>query len=519
MSIRSFGRTSTGIDVRVGSFLTALFGRLFRRSHRSQDCRPPAVGPILGALTETGVRVFCQWRPAAGLGYAQLTLWPLDDTGRPEAGTTKVIRLNPNFAHSGVFVVEGLAAGRPHAYRVGVFTAAAYDEACAWARAHPLRWSHDAPVFRTRESVPDRHRIALGSCRYALRLGAGDSDSFLFDDRSDKAYGSILRVHQARPLDNLVFVGDQIYADDLNDFRNDVSFQQYAGRYESLFGTRWFRMLSSVVPTVNLLDDHEIEDNYPAKADRTKLLTKVPAALHAFDVFQMSYSPLYEASDGRIVGRPNRYWYAFRDGIVEYFVTDTRTERVLRTDGRESRLFSAAQLSALVKWMTDDSDCAYKVVLAAVPLVPLSKGTLHGFGGLAGDAPDKWDVSPKQRDSFLSATERVRQRLVVLSGDIHVSTVGTVMGDASMFHNIVSSPVYWPYPHGSAVDFHMDGELTRGFRYECSPVIATDNFAEIEFRPDRLEVRFWPRKVKVGTTPLFHYTHDYEDETLVSASN
>ncbi len=494
--------------------------RLFRRTRKPPAYRSPSVGPILGALTQTGVRVFCQWRPEAGSGYALLAVWRLDGSGQPEEGTTKVIRLNPNFADSGVFVVEGLTAGRKHAYRVGVFTAADYEEARAWARAHPLAWGPDAPIFRTRRSHPDSHRIVLGSCRYALRLGSDDSDAFLFDDRSDKAYGSMLRLHEERPFDNLVFVGDQIYADDLNDLRNDVSFRQYASRYEALYRTRWFRRLSSVVPTVNTLDDHEIEDNYPAKADRTKLLTKVPSALHAFDIFQMSYSPLYEASGGRIVGRPNRYWYTFRDGIVEYFVTDTRTERDLREGASESRLFSEAQLSALLHWMTDDSDCVYKVVLAAIPLAPVSKGTLHGLGGMEGGRPDKWDVSPKQLDSFLSATQRVRQRLVVLSGDIHVSTVGVVRGEASMFHNIVSSPVYWPYPHGSAVDFHLDGDLTREFRYECSPLIATDNFAEVEFCPDRLRVRFWPRKIKSGTTaPLFHYTHSYDGESSDPPAN
>ena len=498
----------------MSSRLTSLVGRWFRRPRQSSAYRPPSVGPILGALTETGVRVFCQWRPETGSGFALLAVWRLNDSGQPEESTTKVIRLNPNFADSGVFVVEGLTPGRKYAYRVGVFTAANLEEARDWARTHPLECDLDAPAFQTRHSSPDRHRIALGSCRYALRLGSDDSDAFLFDDRSDKAYGSMLRVHEDRPLDNLVFVGDQIYADDLNDFRNDVSFRQYAGRYEALYGTRWFRRLSGLVPTVNLLDDHEIEDNYPAKADRTKLLTKVPSALHAFDVFQMSYSPLYQVSGGRIVGRPNRYWYTFRDGIVEYFVTDTRTERVLRKDASESRLFSDAQMSALLDWMTDDSHCVYKVVLAAVPLVPVSKGTLHGLGGMEGDGPDKWDVSPKQLESFLSATQRVRQRLVVLSGDIHVSTVGRVTGQAATFLNIVSSPVYWPYPHGSTVDYHMNGELPSGFRYECSPLIATDNFAEVEFRRDCLEVRFWPRKTKsVTTAPLFHYAHPYDNES------
>ena len=43
---------------------------------------------------------------------------------------------------------------------------------------------------------------------------------------------------------------------------------------------------------MNLLDDHEIEDNCQAKVDRIKLLTNVPVALHVFDVFQMSYSRL-----------------------------------------------------------------------------------------------------------------------------------------------------------------------------------------------------------------------------------
>ena len=471
----------------------------------------PTVGPILGAVATNSVRIFCQWRPESGLGYCLLMVWSPGPTTGGTLVAKKVIRLNPNFAHSCVFVLECLAAGQQYYYQVGTFVAESDEAARQWTNQHSLAWDSDAPRFWTRRDTNTCHRLALGSCRYALRIGSDCSDVFLFDDRSDKAYRSMLRIHEVTPLDNLVFVGDQIYADDLNALKTDVSFPQYCSRYEALYATYWFRRLCARVPSVNTLDDHEIEDSYPAKADRKKLLTKVPAALQAFEVFQMSYSRLYDTRGGKIVSRPDHYWYSFRDGFVDYFVTDTRTERVLSQNETQARLMSDEQMDALLDWVADDSQCLYKVVLAAVPLVPVSKGTLHGFEIMRDGMPDKWDVSRKQMERFLTAIDKADRRVVVLSGDIHISTVGEVRGKRSMFHNIVSSPIYWPYPHGSSRDFHLHGTLADGFQYTCIGLVTTDSFAVVEFRSDALEVSFWPRKLeRDAADPLFKYTHQYQ---------
>ena len=133
--------------------------RLLFPGSRRPACRPPAVGPILGALTEDGTRIFCQWRPEAGEAYAHLVVWSLEGRAGPNVFARKTLRLNPNFAHSAIFVVEGLSAGQLYAYRVGVFNAADPDGARRHTDDHPLPRKPDLPVFCALSAEARRHRI------------------------------------------------------------------------------------------------------------------------------------------------------------------------------------------------------------------------------------------------------------------------------------------------------------------------------------------------------------------------
>src|SRR5205814_8707730 len=121
--------------------------------------------------------------------------------------------------------------------------------------------------FRTGSADDQRSRsYIVGSCRYLLRIFGGS----FFDSRGDKTFYSILDQMDSQtnpqPVDALIMVGDQIYADDLNFLAPDTSIDQYLERYRDAFTQPYLRELMSRVPTYMVLDDHEIEDNWPSKA-------------------------------------------------------------------------------------------------------------------------------------------------------------------------------------------------------------------------------------------------------------
>jgi alkaline phosphatase D len=93
-----------------------------------------------------------------------------------------------------------------------------------------------------------------------LRLFGGS----WFDNRGDKTFRSILeQIERGEPLDRVLMVGDQIYADDLNFLSPDEQVDEYLARYRDAFSQKYVKKMMSQVPVFMTLDDHEIENDWP----------------------------------------------------------------------------------------------------------------------------------------------------------------------------------------------------------------------------------------------------------------
>ena len=367
--------------------------------------------------------------------------------------------------------------------------------------SHEFDWT-DAhkSEFKTAPAGADVERsFVFGSCRYMLKIFGAT----LWDKRGDRTFRSVLeQIERGRGVDFTLMLGDQIYADDLNFLLPDSKVDQYFERYREVFSQRHVRQLMSRVPTYMTLDDHEIEDNWPQRASSNDLMKKFPAAMHAFQSYQLSHGPLYDArDDGRIDGSPDDYWYTFQNGCCDVFVTDSRTERFYPEEPEEDGkrlLFSQEQLDALKNWLADEAGGRVKLVATSVPFFP----------DLAGGR-DRWDGFPEQRNEILDFIQASQIRKVVfLSGDVH-SSMSAELGDAddSSFKvvSIVSSPFFWPYGHSKASRFQLSGDLKHARRRyrirRATPVVAKDNFTRVTVRPDQVKVEVFGRKgKKLGIT-------------------
>ena len=453
-------------------YLRSLLARIFKKKRYAV----PNVGPIIGCLNDNPVRIFVQDRDYK---YAHLVI---RNSGKEIWRETKL--LNENFCNSTIFVLKNvLDSDNVYEYKVNVSN---LETNPGWI---------NGKTWRLRTYVDDkRWNVVFGSCRYILKLlGAG-----LFDSRSDKAFRSMVRLLEEIDLNGAIFVGDQIYADDLNDLKNDVELEQFISRYETAYSTPWLKELSSRVPFINTLDDHEIEDNYPSKVDGKKMLTKVPAALHTYEVFQLSYSHLFNAEGNRITGRPNRYWYHKNEGLVDYFVTDMRTER----DEFNENVMSDDQFEELLSWLQIRSGAAYKLIVSPVPLLPRQAPT----GSIFDDPNDKWWYSERQSEILLRSMLELNLDVqpVMFSGDIHMSCVSTITNKDTnnQFVSVISSPIFWPYPNGPSkfmTDpedyFGIDDEYDKSnIKIEISPAITDDNFSLVSFSEKGMNVKFMPRK-------------------------
>lgn len=454
----------------------------------------PTVGPIVGYTTDLGSRIWLRGEFQMGEGGVRRCYGVVRYREKGGADWSEPLfnKLEAHFDVTGVFVIEGLQALREYEYQAGWFFADADLDKVKKMDAAIFQWPPGSHDFRSGTADGAQPRsYAVGSCRYLLRLFGGA----VFDERGDKCFSSILdqvlNPDNPRPLHGMLMIGDQIYADDLRFFGKDVTVDDFLERYRMVFSQPGIQKLMARVPTYMILDDHEIEDNWPSRATPKDRLTMYPHAVHAYQIYQCSHSPIFSTKPGGgLSGTLPHFWYKFSDGCADWFVLDVRTERALGKKG--PKVINDTQMGALLEWLADGSG-RIKFIVSSVPFIP----------DLNSDGDDKWGAFVQQRDQVIAHIfDRAIRKVVFVSGDVHSSfTCQLEAPDNPQFliHQVVSSSFFWPYPHMGEKDFAFGKPIASAAprRYTVkltSEVHTEDNFARIDAAVDGLQVSFYSRK-------------------------
>jgi alkaline phosphatase D len=259
----------------------------------------------------------------------------------------------------------------------------------------------------------------------------------------------------------------------------------------------------SKVPTYMILDDHEIEDNWPTKSNRKDFLDKYPQAIHAYQTYQVSHSPVLEMIDGKAQNPPDKYWYSFENGCSDFFVMDTRTERHIdQVQPANSLIVGNKQLKELKNWLSNDNK-KVKFVVSGVPFFP----DLSSAG-----VEDKWGGFLIQRSEVLNyIKDKKIKRVVFLSGDVHCSLYSQLISKSDpefKVTSIISSSFFWPYPHETEKNFQLSGSLntlpqTQDFEIvNVSDVITDDNFVRLTVSKTNILFESFGRKGDPIGSPL-----------------
>lgn len=458
----------------------------------------PTVGPIVGYTSEAESRIWLRGDLKLDDGQPRRCFGAVRyrKPGAKQWSDPIFNKLEPHFDMTGVFALKGLARNTPYEYQAGWFFAESELTDVARMDGALFQWP-DARVFNSGSQAANHARsYIVGSCRYVLRLFGGA----IFDSRGDKCFRSILSqiddAKQPQPVDALLMIGDQIYADDKSFLDPASAIDDFLDRYRTAFSQDSIRELMSRVPTYMILDDHEIENNWPSNASPSDRINLYPHAIHAYQIYQCSHSPLFESNaEGRIEGTPTHFWYTFQDGCVDWFVMDVRTERIT-TPTANRRMIKDDQMKALLDWLSDGSG-RNKFIVTSVPFIPDMKS----------DRNDKWDGFVPDRDRILQHIEKNSiRRVAFVSGDVHCSfTCQLQLSPTLKISQIVSSSFYWPYPHMEENQFDFSGFQTAGpGNYQIkrtSPVYSDDNFARMEASPGTVNITYFGRKGdKLGKT-------------------
>ncbi|WP_347903546.1 alkaline phosphatase D family protein [Pseudomonas purpurea] len=455
----------------------------------------PTVGPILGHTTSRHARIFLRGGPDkhspvfAGIRYRR--------TGDSTWSTGRFAALHPSRDMTAVIVLDGLAADTRYDYQAGWFTTMSPVHTVETVRELPLQWPRETYHLHTasgKNSTPSRYIV--GSCRY-LRMTLGVPSAPAKGDRIFAAIQDLV-AKASPPFNALLMTGDQVYVDDLNIIAPDRSYQDILHKYRTAFSQPHIQELMSQLPTYMILDDHEIEDNWPANesASDKHLFTH---AMKAYELYQASHGPgPVLQTNGQLTNTLERYWYPFGEGDIQWFVTDSRTRRNLSADDR--RILDVAQEQALLTWLIH-SPARVKFVVTSVMFYPDRK--THG--------DDAWKAFPEQRLRLLETIRSHRiKNVIFVSGDVHGSLTSRLTHSEDPgfeVHTIVSSPLCNSalLPYAKASTFILDQPLARVATGEyrhvlTSPVISEDNFAQLEIDADQLNVTFHNRDGKALQT-------------------
>ncbi|KAA0994549.1 alkaline phosphatase family protein [Pseudomonas sp. ANT_J12] len=449
----------------------------------------PTVGPIIGHTTTHHARIFLRGNTQdsdtvfAGIRYRR---------AGDERWTKGVFaKLSLLRDMSDVIALNNLGEDTEYEYQAGWFSPMNPVHTVETVQELPLQWPREIYQFRTRSSQHAQPRAYIvGSCRY-LRMTAGIASA---PHLGDRIFASITQLaeHANPPISATLMTGDQIYVDDMNRIAPDREYKEILSKYRAAFSQPNISKLMSGTSTYMILDDHEIEDNWPVnKSGNDDYLYK--NAIAAYELYQASHSPAHELlANGQISRKLEQYWYQFAEGDIEWFITDSRTRRNLSAQDR--RILDEEQEQALLEWLIH-SPARVKFVVTSVMFYPDRK--LHG--------DDAWKAFPEQRLRLLETirTHRI-QNVIVVSGDVHGSLTSRLTHSEDPdfeVHTIVSSPLcnskLLPYAHKST--FILDQPLAQttagDYRHALtSKVVSQDNFAHLVVEAEQIRVNYHDRE-------------------------
>ncbi|MGI4895250.1 MAG: alkaline phosphatase D family protein [Janthinobacterium lividum] len=258
------------------------------------------VGPARAGAAQTGEAQTGEAQTGeAQTGQAQATVWvevnrPARvrvDVGLPDgttvSGSSPTLTLHGH--HFALVVVSRLPSGRRLPYEVLV------DEVRLWPPRDPA-WSWPVSEIRTPDDAAPL-RLAFGSCRRAGDDGVTSNALVGVDALSALARRMASEADdEQRWPDLLLFVGDQVYADDPNpaiverlrerhvdrrdadeEVRDEIGdFEEYTWLYHETWGHEAVRWLLSTVPTCMLLDDHDLRDDWNTSAAWRERVSALP---------------------------------------------------------------------------------------------------------------------------------------------------------------------------------------------------------------------------------------------------
>ncbi len=412
--------------------------------------------------------------------------------------------------------------------------------------------------FKSMPATEEPYSFALFSCNMPYKVDNNDERDLRLSN--EKMWGSLddtLKRHKDKGLRFIIGGGDQVYSDgvdhkEINLPKNlntrmkkdengeltptkDEMVLWYRDIYRGYWGIRGINRIFSSYPSYMIWDDHEIWDGWGSylltsegdeddelhrlfpeyekqkdelkarglkREDLLKLKDRMfDAAKQVYNEYQHSHNP----------GDSTRYDYDFDHGEKSaFYFLDGRGERDVNRD--KNRILGAAQLERLKNWLKSPEVKSKKVIfiVSAVPVLHVSP-TIAGLSelsvteriGLQDDLRDSWENSKhkEERKEFMEtlfkAADDNDQRVVILSGDVHIAAAFKISNGTSVIHQLTSSAITYNIPLWESYLFSVfgvpdDGETEEGYSFKRLALYGDSNYSlvKVDFTDDKEEIEF-----------------------------
>jgi len=366
---------------------------------------------IIGHTTHQSVKIWARAFKRWPVAIIQI----FDKANRRYGNVQKHLTDSGEF-HTHVFKVTGL--NDDTSYKVKLYFAKNLEsDSDEW-----IRTEYTEGHFTTFKSTGSAFSFVFGSCNL---------HSMGWFERPDRAWLQMSKIAQHNKASFMLHCGDQIYADiplkppsNFDHFRD-----KYLDAWDDCIPAKKFL---TELPHYMILDDHEIINNY---TQDMQLRNRDPQTLANFAMkvyweFQHSHNP--DTPD-----QPYQYDYTFSNGTVQFFVMDTRYNRISSKSDQNNQMIDEAQKQRLFNWLESHRD-QIKFIVSSVPFV----------GVVLDDNNDKWcSTSYKdQRDDILSFIHHNQlKKICFLTGDMHNSYLAELEikdeNKQTLIHELMSSPI------------------------------------------------------------------------------
>ena len=343
-----------------------------------------SAGPILGAISDTGVKV---WLRSDREAAFRVRVWPMD--GGETLPDVEGPQLTAANDFSAGVQIGGLSPARHYGYALLLrASGTSLDSAVEVASGefHTLPGDHE----------PAHTRVVVG----ADITGGGPQPIFE-------------QIQKVEP-DFVLLIGDQVYADGVEPTRD-----AYASAYLNNWNILHLRELLGHVPAFMIWDDHEIEDNYwMGKSQRYE------PARAAYDLYVQAHNPPAFRSGG--------LYYTFRSGDAAFFVLDVRSQRSPNTaiDDAQKSMLGDAQKRDLLSWLRCEP-ATLKVIVS--PVI---------WSDWAQTGADAWLSFRTEREELLGyIAQQAVGDVLLLSGDQHWSAVFRFQRSGYRFYEFLPTPL------------------------------------------------------------------------------